>query len=395
MLFRSILKPSPVMSCWLAFITTGVPSLRAATEEGGSGIQVGTERQLFVDGTLLESIGPGVFQILNRPLKYAGNPLIRMDRCWEAGLHFGNSANVLYDEEERLFKMWAQVVNYNWSDSFLAYYVSADGLHWKKPTVGQFDYHSQLCPGEPTRNHNFLLRGVQRPGVFKDHHETDPRKRYKMLYKPGASGPGKTTARKGTWAAFSADGIHWTDYPDEVNPVLLNNDTHQVVFWDPRREQYVAHIRLWPPVFKDTPEMWSDADRWWARGHVRVPAIATSKDFLLWDAPRSMKDPVKVNERYILVAPDERDVPATRGFYTLETLPYQGIYIGFLTHYRNYSGVDVQHYANPPTGERLAVPGSTPSMWSSPSAGMEDTGSGRPRDGHFSPPAPREVTMAE
>ena len=59
----------------------------------------------------------------------------------------------------------------------------------------------------------------------------------------------------GVWAAYSADGVpNARDYPDpEVDPVYLNNDTHQAVFWDEQRESYVAHIRLNPPLFADDP----------------------------------------------------------------------------------------------------------------------------------------------
>lgn len=310
--------------------------------EGRSGFQVipvGSEKQLFLDDSVLESMEAGVFLILNQPLKYAGNPLIEMDRCWEADMHFANSTNVIYDEEEKLFKIWTETVNYRWTKTVLAYYVSQDGLRWEKPSVGQFDYHSPACKGEPTRRHNFLMPGIHRAGVFKDSHETDPQKRYKMLYNPRAF-PGKKESRKATWAAFSPDGIHWTDYPAEVNPVLLNNDTHQVVFWDEQRRKYVAHIRLAPDIFRNDP-------RFSGGGRVRVPGIATSEDFLHWYAPKEKNAPVEVNQDFIAFAPDAQDAPATRGFYSLETLPYEGIYIGFPTPYHNYPDLDRQM---PPSG---------------------------------------------
>ena len=47
-----------------------------------------------------------------------------MDQCWEADMHFANSPNLVYDVEDRRFKMWNQAVNYDWSTSLLGYYVS-------------------------------------------------------------------------------------------------------------------------------------------------------------------------------------------------------------------------------------------------------------------------------
>lgn len=313
-------KPVAMTTRWFGVCLLLMVSAR------GQDIDVGNTRQLFIDDYAIESLDSGAVKMLNQPLKYEGNPIIQMDRCWEADMHFANSPNLIYDQEERLFKMWNQVVNYDWSTSMLAYYVSRDGIHWEKPQVGQFEFSSPYCRSEPTRKHNLVFGHQVRlgaPGVFKDLHEEDPKKRYKMVYN-------RSEPKHGAWAAYSPDGIHWADYPyPEVNPIYLANDTHQVVFWDPRRESYVAHIRLWPPLFRDHPRFRNTR----RRGRVRTPGIASSKDFIHWDAPGDMSDPVEVNRKYILVPPDQEDAPCTGGFYTFETLLYQDTYIGFLTPY--------------------------------------------------------------
>ena len=157
--------------------------------------------------------------------------------------------------------------------------------------MGQFDYHSPWCKGEPSRNHNFVFGrtvGARAPGVARDEHESDPQKRYKMLYRHNSKDEPKVD---GVWAAYSPDGIHWKTY--DANPVFLNNDTHQVFFWDPKRELYIAHIRLWPPIFKDHP-LFQGTRR---EGRVRTPGIATSPNFLNWDAPQDMKDSVEVHQK--------------------------------------------------------------------------------------------------
>ena len=310
-------------------------------DAGADPVPVGRQKQLFLDDQLVES-RRGVYSLVNQPLKYAGNPVLQMDRCWGADMDFGHS-NLIYDQEEKIYKMWNQVVDYLWKENLLGYYTSTNGIDWEAPAVGQFDFRSSFCAGRASREHNFVFGkpgGVRAPGVFKDPHEKDPAKRYKMLYrrpalKPGQAGFHAETAKGGVWAAYSPEGIRWTNYPSpEVNPVYMNNDTHQVVFWDEARGRYVAHIRLWPSLFEGD-------SRFAAReGRVRAPGIATSPDFLKWDAPEGMKDPVAVNRPYLLIPPDERDAPCTGGFYTLECLPYEHQYVAFLTRYHICSGME-------------------------------------------------------
>ena len=297
-------------------------------------LEVGTRKQLFLDDHIIESLTPGIFAVLNRPLKYSGNPLIRMDRCWEADMSFTEHSNVLYDREEGLFKMWNTVVNYDWSRRLLAYYTSRDGLRWDKPPVGQLDFHSDTCRGKATRDHNFVSEGGG--GVFKDLHEPDAAKRYKRLYN-------RREPSHRVWAAYSGDGLRWTDYPfPQVNPVYLANDTHQVVFWDEVRRHYVAHIRLWPPLFRHDPRYRAGRPIFGHKneGFVRVPGLATSENFLQWDAPESMFASAEVNGPYLLVAPDERDGPSVCGFNTFQVLSYERTYVGFLTVYHNYPGME-------------------------------------------------------
>ena len=88
---------------------------------GQSGpIDVGSQKQLFIDDHVIDSL-QGVYRIMNQPLKYAANPIIQMDRCWEADMHFGNSPNLAYDPDRGVYQMWHQAVNYNWSDNLVAY----------------------------------------------------------------------------------------------------------------------------------------------------------------------------------------------------------------------------------------------------------------------------------
>jgi len=70
-------------------------------------------------------------------VKYKHNPVLRPDQPWERqeGLIYPTGC-VMYDDEERIFKMWYEVVDYSWYVSMLAYATSEDGIHWEKPDTG-------------------------------------------------------------------------------------------------------------------------------------------------------------------------------------------------------------------------------------------------------------------
>lgn len=60
---------------------------------------------------------------------------------------------------------------------------------WEKPELGLVEY-------EGSKWNNILWRGPHGTGLFKDHRDPDPARRYKAFF-------------QGVSVAFSADGIHW------------------------------------------------------------------------------------------------------------------------------------------------------------------------------------------
>lgn len=68
-------------------------------------LKIGSQRQLFIDDHVVESMDPRVYRHLNQPLKYRDNPVIRMDQDWEhkGGLsHAGDCGQVFYDPDRKL-----------------------------------------------------------------------------------------------------------------------------------------------------------------------------------------------------------------------------------------------------------------------------------------------------
>ena len=60
---------------------------------------------LFIDNTLIENLD-GVVQGVVPAKKASQQPLIEKDRAWEEEWLIGGYVNVLYDDDEDIFKMW-------------------------------------------------------------------------------------------------------------------------------------------------------------------------------------------------------------------------------------------------------------------------------------------------
>jgi len=68
-------------------------------------VHIGRTKQLFLDDYIIADMH-NLRRKLHRPVRYAGNPILAGDRPWEeVGVDL-LGGTVLYDSEERLFKMW-------------------------------------------------------------------------------------------------------------------------------------------------------------------------------------------------------------------------------------------------------------------------------------------------
>ncbi len=200
-------------------------------------VDVGMEKQLFVDDHVIDSM-EGAFRMLNQPVKYEENPILELKPAQKVGGPelVATMGSVIYDAEEQLFKMWYDAASYNWSSVFLCYATSKDGYQWDLPDLGLLEYQG-------SKRNNFVFtagRGEVAGGVFKDPVETDPDRRYKLIYHLHET-PGLGTSGNGIGVAFSPDGIHWKRATDK--PVIPSGDSPNSVLWNPRLGKYVAHTR--------------------------------------------------------------------------------------------------------------------------------------------------------
>jgi hypothetical protein len=247
-------------------------------------------KQLFIDDYIIETLR-GAKKVLNQPVKHPRNPLIVKDKPWEkAGPGYGT---VIYDKAEGIFKMWygMYVPKLKPSTQILGYATSKDGIGWTKPIVNKKDKTNIVFTSK--------IPGAQARGVFKDPVARDPQKRYKMLFSACQDGTSKTWSVN---AAYSPDGIHWTDEP--TNPVVPFSDTQSCPFWDVRVGRYVAYLRYGPP-------------------NTRLTSRIESKDFVNW-SPK-----VTVLRRTRL------DAPLATCFYQMAPMPYEGVYLGLVAAYHS------------------------------------------------------------
>ncbi len=287
-------------------------------------LDVGSRKQIFMDDHVIQSMEPGVYRLMNQPLKYHGNPVIRLDQDWEHKLglsHAGDCAQIFWDQDRKLYRFYGMMVNWDWSKNWLFYAESKDGIHWKKPPLGQVELE-----GHDT---NFIRLSFGKDAwantVFRDPNGGS-QDQYKMIYFE------ERGEKKGMYPAYSSDGLHWKAYDVDRPAVPYWSDTNNNLMWDPKKERYILYLRTFNKLSR-----WMEAESLYPEGaRVRTAGFATSTDFLNWDSPPTIRD---ADDRFIFFHADEKDPVGSRDFYTLEVLPYLDGYVGFTSVYHNMMGV--------------------------------------------------------
>ena len=218
-------------------------SATAAENSDGTRTNRKRDRYLLLDSRIIESTENAKLT-LGTVRKDRNNPLFSEDKPWEP--RFDNLyPNVIYDEEDRLYKCWyhpfikddnvKEVPREKYSSIpydpgkargvGVCYAFSKDGIHWEKPELGMVEF------GGNKKNNIVRDGGPHGLGVFKDLHELEPARRYKMF----------------NWnaqVAFSPDGLHWS--PFISTPHMEPGLSH--VFWAPDLGKYVCVQRKATPT---------------------------------------------------------------------------------------------------------------------------------------------------
>jgi len=285
--------------------TAGLPFAAAAFD---APFDVSDRAQLFIDDVLVREARSVWFR-QHLAERHPANPLVRAEHPWE-GWRLELYGNVIFDEEEKIFKMWylAEGGGHFTGPYNTHYATSQDGIRWEKPLVGPLRTRS----GERT---NALVEQQHLPSVMKDNRDPDPARRYKMI--GWIDNPREA---RGYHTMVSPDGIHWK--PFSTSPIAPSADVI-TGYYDEQRKLYVAMPKIGTMV----------------RGaRRRVFYTITSEDFVRWSRPEPAFFPdlrddagslARIEEsRRLLDVPDDLAIMRTE-FYGVGFYPAESCTLGF------------------------------------------------------------------
>jgi outer membrane protein assembly factor BamB len=169
-------------------------------------------------------------QVLEPGQKSSENPILRPRSGQWDGTRCKVYGTVLYDPQDRLFKMWYSgttdtpdaVRRHDGAPRHVGYAFSEDGIHWERPNLGLVEFAG-------SRDNNLICLNAQAPSVFLQTHEADPQRRFLMLTEAGLD-----TARNKV--LYGPDGLHWVESNNE--PIISRSQgrTHEPfsILYDPR-----------------------------------------------------------------------------------------------------------------------------------------------------------------
>lgn len=212
------------------------PVFRKPTEIVDGVIQAGSDKQLLIDDFVIAEKS-GLVRRLHPFKKHPRNPVFQAQVDWEEGWADPFMSTVLYDPDERCFKMWYRCGPRH---SLKAYAVSEDGIHWQRPDVAttpwlEFEHHNLLgFDGEiatwkkPGNNVQFLPAAA------------DGNRFLSLFYQP----PTKDFA-----ISRSPDGIRWSQ-PEHVRQahgdvvsLIRNPATEDFLFFPKYKRENDGFVR--------------------------------------------------------------------------------------------------------------------------------------------------------
>ena len=247
------------------------------------------------------------------------------------------------------------------TNQHLCYAESSDGLNWRTPPVGLFEYAGGMDNSIVFRGDvNGSARGFHGGCVFRDPSQgAGPDEQYKMIYLGAITdqeweaferkhpGQADSMARRndvggfrcvvGVFGAVSPDGIHWRQLDEPL--MIQHADTMNTCYYDLELRKYVAYVRAWQASPAAGAAV-QDRDSWIGVAQ-RSIGRAYSDDFRHFTKPE------------IVVAPGA-DMPPCHVWYanaktTLPGCPDQHVMFPWL--WKTDSETSEVHLFSSPTGE--------------------------------------------
>ncbi len=229
-------------------------------------LSIGSRRELFVDGHVIERLSGSARQRLHNPVTRELS--LVHDAPWEGtscGYHTVFQDGDLY----RMYYRGSQLsvvdgrLITNSHPEFYCYAESRDGIEWTKPDLGLVEFNgskkNNICwAGVGT--HNFSPFLDTRPGCPAD-------EKYKAM--------GGTMREGGLFAFASADGVRWRLLHQKA--VITNGafDSQNLAFWDTEAGCYRAYWRYFTKGVTTQKE--------WKPAGIRAIRTATSSDLVNWE----------------------------------------------------------------------------------------------------------------
>lgn len=233
--------------------------------------------QLFIDDYLIAE-SKSIDKVTQHPQRFLDQPILGWEQSVGQPYH-----TVLKDPQTGKFRMWYN--HGSGENTAIAYAESDDGVRWTTPQLNIMGADNRLFKIGRSKEHGSFGVSVIDDGPAA----SDPQRRFKLMWWSGLSEPA------GVSIAWSADGIHWTQY--EKNPVLPHYGpdhpqaaigTGDIVdlFYDPIRERYSTLVKL----HAQETDGWTAAPRA-KRAFRRLVGQSVSEDFLNWETPWRVMTP--------------------------------------------------------------------------------------------------------
>ena len=259
-------------------------------------VNVGTRRELFVDGLLIDSMRGAHLQLAHPERREVA---FEADAPWEDSAFF--PCSVIEQDERILLYYRAAIPDMKDENiSVMALAESRDGgRSFIRPSLG-------LCEFKGGKDNNILWQGRTPgipPGFIDGNPACAPEARYKGLDIE------VTSEHSWLFAMCSADGIGWRRMQDEHVDMPGAFDTINTAFWDAQADCYRCYTRFYNPAARSNGK---DA---------RAIQTSTSSDFIHWTPP---------------VPLEYEDGDASMQLYTNGIQPCPGaehIYVGFPNRY--------------------------------------------------------------
>lgn len=236
-------------------------------------VDIGTRRELFVDDFMIDKLSGKAELRLHHP--ELQDVAIVHDEPWEGntcGYHSvfadGNLFRMYY-RGSQITLSTDKTAELEAHPFYYCYAESDDGIHWRKPDLGLFDFKG-------SKKNNIVLASGEIGGMqlnmgdnatmFKDENpNSSPDARYKAMV--------CSAKPHGLFAFKSADAIHWL--PMSKEPVITQGafDSQNIAFWDSNKGEYRAYWRYFKEVI-DPKTL--------KKGGIRAVRTAVSKDFINW-----------------------------------------------------------------------------------------------------------------